>query len=100
MINDLGCICLEWDQSPYPYKGGRTGREYLSHLENIVKRLMEGWFLDGDEIYQVNNATPSCQNCTDRFNQNPDVFHHLQWPSKSPDTSVIENLLDELERHL
>ncbi|GFW21609.1 hypothetical protein TNCV_4281241 [Trichonephila clavipes] len=70
-------------------KGYRTGNEYLSHLENVVKPLMQDRFPDDDGIYQDDNGTPHlAQTVQTWFNYNHGVLH-LKW-SSSPDISVIE----------
>ncbi|GFW49317.1 hypothetical protein TNCV_3058271 [Trichonephila clavipes] len=47
---------------------------------------MEYWFPDDDGIYQDDNAFPHHAKIVQTwFNHYHGVFHHLKWPSKSPD---------------
>ncbi|GFU77733.1 hypothetical protein TNCV_1137411 [Trichonephila clavipes] len=39
-------------------KGKRTGNEYSSHLENVLKPLLVDWLPDDDGIYKHDNAIP------------------------------------------
>ncbi|GFU98836.1 hypothetical protein TNCV_672931 [Trichonephila clavipes] len=56
LLKDWGLLGWNWFGSLISINDNRTGNEFLSNLEIVVKPLMEDTFPDGQGIYQDDNT--------------------------------------------
>ena len=72
-------------------EGSRNKTQYLHVLQTRVKQEMKQSFPAGDEIIQQDKAPAHSKKICKQYFQEANIVV-LDWPGKSPDLNVIENL--------
>ncbi|GBN13652.1 hypothetical protein AVEN_66181-1 [Araneus ventricosus] len=91
-------MCSFRDMGPLiRLKTALTGDKYLSILSDHLHSFMSIVHSDGLGQFQHDNATPHASRVAAKWLQKqPSDFRHFQWPPKSPETNIIENIRDAL----
>ncbi|GBM17165.1 hypothetical protein AVEN_47574-1 [Araneus ventricosus] len=74
-----------------------TGDRYLSILSDHLHSFMSIVHSDGLGQFQQDNATPHASRVATKWLQEQSSdFRHVQWPTKSPEMNIIEDIWDAL----
>ena len=86
-----GCICYDGVGTPTTVEGNINSAKYIDILDKNLWTVVV-WYFEGKEyLFMDDNAPVHRPNTAENYKDQNEVTS-MEWPAKSPDLSIIENI--------